>query len=44
VALLATPPLGILLSTMSLREPIGPSLVCGALLIAAGIGLTCGSR
>lgn len=44
VALLATPPLGILFSTVSLREPIGPSLVCGALLIAAGIGVTGGSR
>ena len=44
VALLATPPLGILFSTLSLREPIGPSLVCGALLIAAGIGVTGASR
>jgi drug/metabolite transporter (DMT)-like permease len=44
VALLATPPLGILFSTVSLREPIGPSLVCGALLIAAAIGVTGGSR
>ena len=44
LALLATPPLGILFSTVSLREPIGPSLVCGALLIAAGIGVTGGAR
>jgi drug/metabolite transporter (DMT)-like permease len=44
VALLATPPLGILFSTASLREPIGPSLICGAVLIAAGIGVTSGSR
>ena len=44
VALLATPPLGILFSTVALREPIGPSLVCGALLIAAGIGISGGSR
>jgi hypothetical protein len=29
---------------VSLRAPIGPSLVCGALLIAAGIGVTGGSR
>lgn len=44
VALLGTPPLGILFSTMWLREPLGPSLICGALLIAAGIGVTGGSR
>lgn len=36
---LATPLLGILLSAVALREPIGPSLVCGALCIGAGIGL-----
>jgi hypothetical protein len=32
------------LLVVALHEPIGPSLVCGALFIAAGIGVTGGSR
>jgi drug/metabolite transporter (DMT)-like permease len=39
MALLATPPLGILLSAITLGETVGPSLVSGAVLIAAGIRL-----
>lgn len=38
-ALLATPPIGIVLSALALGEPVGPSLVAGAVLIAAGIRL-----
>src|SRR5262249_31292576 len=40
MALLATPPVGILLSTLTLGEPIGGSLIAGALFIAAGIRLS----
>jgi drug/metabolite transporter (DMT)-like permease len=40
MALLATPGLGILISAIVLGEEVGMSLICGALLIAAGIGLT----
>lgn len=39
MALLATPPVGILLSALTLGETIGPSLIVGAALIAAGIRL-----
>ena len=39
MALLATPPIGILLSAVTLGETVGPSLVAGAVLIAAGIWL-----
>ena len=39
MALLATPPIGILLSALALGETVGPSLIAGAALIAAGIGL-----
>jgi len=39
MALLATPPLGIVLSALTLGETVGPSLVAGAALIAAGIRL-----
>ena len=39
MALLATPPVGILLSALALDEAVGPSLVAGAALIAAGIRL-----
>jgi len=39
MALLATPPLGTLLSALTLGETVGPSLVAGAALIAAGIRL-----
>ena len=39
MALLATPSLGILLSAVTLGETIGPSLIAGVLLIAAGIRL-----
>jgi drug/metabolite transporter (DMT)-like permease len=39
MALLATPPVGILLSALTLGETVGPSLVAGAALIAAGIRL-----
>lgn len=39
MALLATPSLGILLSAVTLGEAIGPSLIAGVLLIAAGIRL-----
>jgi drug/metabolite transporter (DMT)-like permease len=37
MALLATPPIGIVLSAITLGETVGPSLVFGAALIAAGI-------
>ena len=37
MALLATPSLGILLSALTLDEPIGASLIAGVLLIGAGI-------
>lgn len=40
IALLATPPMGILLSALTLGEAVGPSLLAGAGLIAAGIGLS----
>jgi drug/metabolite transporter (DMT)-like permease len=39
MALLATPPIGILLSAVTLGETVGPSLVAGSVLIAAGIWL-----
>lgn len=39
MALLATPSLGIVLSAVTLGEAIGPSLIAGVLLIAAGIRL-----
>jgi len=39
MALLATPPVGIVFSALTLGETIGPSLVAGASLIAAGIRL-----
>ena len=39
MALLATPPVGILLSALALDESVGPSLIAGAVLIAAGIRL-----
>jgi drug/metabolite transporter (DMT)-like permease len=39
MALLATPSLGILVSALTLGEPVGPSLVAGVLMIAAGIRL-----
>jgi len=39
MALLATPPLGILVSTVTVGETIGPSLIAGAALIATGIRL-----
>jgi drug/metabolite transporter (DMT)-like permease len=39
MALLATPPVGILLSALVLGESVGPSLIAGAALIAAGIRL-----
>src|SRR5215510_14321881 len=39
MALLATPPVGILLSALALGETVGPSLIEGAVLIAAGIRL-----
>jgi drug/metabolite transporter (DMT)-like permease len=39
MALLATPPIGILLSALALSETVGPSLIAGAVLIAAGIRL-----
>ena len=39
MALLATPPVGILLSALTLGETVGSSLVAGAALIAAGIRL-----
>jgi drug/metabolite transporter (DMT)-like permease len=39
IALLATPPAGILLSALTLGETVGPSLVAGAALIATGIRL-----
>ena len=37
MALLATPPVGILLSALTLGETVGPSLLVGAALIGAGI-------
>jgi drug/metabolite transporter (DMT)-like permease len=40
MALLATPPLGVLLSALTLGEAVEPSLVGGAVLIAAGIRLS----
>jgi drug/metabolite transporter (DMT)-like permease len=40
MALLATPPIGILVSVLALGETIGPSLIAGAALIAAGICLS----
>lgn len=39
MALLATPPVGILLSALTLGETVGPSLVAGTALIALGIRL-----
>jgi drug/metabolite transporter (DMT)-like permease len=39
MALLATPPVGILLSALTLGETIGRSLVAGTVLIAVGIRL-----
>jgi drug/metabolite transporter (DMT)-like permease len=39
VALPATPPVSILLSALILGETVGPSLIVGAALIAAGIRL-----
>ena len=39
MALLATPPIGILLSALTLGETVGPSLIAGAMLIATGIRL-----
>jgi len=39
MALLATPPVGILLSVLTLGETVEPSLIAGAALIAAGIRL-----
>jgi drug/metabolite transporter (DMT)-like permease len=39
MALLATPPVGILLSALTLGETVGPSLIAGAVLIATGIRL-----
>jgi len=39
MALLATPPVGIVLSALTLGETVGPSLIAGAVLIAAGIRL-----
>jgi probable blue pigment (indigoidine) exporter len=39
MALLAAPVLGILISALTLDEPIGPSLVAGVLLIGTGIRL-----
>jgi len=44
MALLATPPVGILLSAITLGETVGPSLVSGAALIAAGIRLAAPRR
>jgi O-acetylserine/cysteine efflux transporter len=38
-ALLAAPTLGILISGLALGESVGPSLIAGVLLIAAGIRL-----
>ncbi len=43
MALLATPSLGILVSALTLGEPVGPSLVAGVLLTAAGIRLATSS-
>jgi drug/metabolite transporter (DMT)-like permease len=40
MALLATPPIGILLSAVTLGEAIGPSLIAGAGMIAVGIRLS----
>ncbi len=39
MAMLATPSLGIFISTLTLGEKIGPSLIAGVLLIGAGIWL-----
>jgi len=39
MALLATPPVGILVSALALGETVGPSLIAGAVLIVAGIRL-----
>jgi drug/metabolite transporter (DMT)-like permease len=39
VALLATPGLGISISAFALGEVVGPSLIAGVVLIAAGIRL-----
>ena len=39
MALMAAPPLGILISAATLGEQIGASLIAGAILICAGIRL-----
>jgi drug/metabolite transporter (DMT)-like permease len=39
MTLLATPSLGILISALTLGEPVGASLVAGVVLIGAGIRL-----
>lgn len=44
MALLATPPIGILLSALTLGERIEPSLIGGAVLIAAGIRLSVSAK
>jgi drug/metabolite transporter (DMT)-like permease len=44
MALLAVPPLGILISALGLRERVGASLIAGVLLIAAGIRLVTAER
>jgi drug/metabolite transporter (DMT)-like permease len=40
IALLATPPIGLVLSTLTLGETVEPSLIGGAVLIAVGIRLS----
>jgi drug/metabolite transporter (DMT)-like permease len=40
MALLATPPIGLVLSTLTLGERVEPSLIGGAVLIAVGIRLS----
>lgn len=39
MALLATPSVGILISALTLGEPVGPSLIAGVLLVSGGIWL-----
>jgi drug/metabolite transporter (DMT)-like permease len=43
VALLATPGLGLLISALTLAEPVDMSLIVGILLVGAGIRLSSGS-